>query len=239
MGATDIFEIRMSHPAMNALGSDLLAWLNARLDEAGERPILLTGSEGAFSAGLNLVEVAGLDRDGMEAFLDGFEAVIPRLYEHPAPMVACVNGHAIAGGCVLMQCADWRVVQANPRTRIGLNEVALGVCFPPRTLNLLCNRLGSGALHEALLGAGLYSPEDAVAHGLADAVSADAEADARTRLEAMAGHPRQAYSLTKATLRAGATDVSPVDEQRFREQELPMWSSDEMKQRVLAVLGKA
>lgn len=235
---SDVYELRLDRPAKNALGRETLTWLEGRLDEAGERPILMLGSDGAFSAGLNLVELSGFDGADMEAFLDLFERVVPRLYDHPAPVVACVNGHAIAGGCVLMQCADWRVVQAEPRLRIGLNEVALGVCFPPSTFNLLRNRLGPRALHDALLGAGLYSADEALALGLADAVVEDAEAAARARIEAMAAHPRRAYAITKGVLRAGATRVSDEDDRRYRVDELPIWTSDEVKQRVLAVLGK-
>ena len=132
-----MFEIRMEHPAKNALGSELVGWLGERLDEAEDRPILLTGTGDAFSAGLNLKEVATLGPGEMPNFLQGMDRLCERLFHHPAPTVACVNGHAIAGGCVLVQCCDHRVATANPRTKIGLNEVAIGVCFPTRILSLI------------------------------------------------------------------------------------------------------
>src|SRR4029078_8575182 len=61
--------IRMQHPAKNALGSDLMGWLDEEISRAGAAPILLTGTADAFSAGLALREVASLDAIGMEKFL--------------------------------------------------------------------------------------------------------------------------------------------------------------------------
>lgn len=230
-------EIRMAHPAKNALGSDLLGWLHAALDDADGRPILLTGTDDAFCAGLDLREVAALQGEAMIGFLRSMDDLAARLYDYPAPVVGALNGHAIAGGCVLAQCCDHRVVTSNPRTRIGLNEVALGVCFPPRILGLLRNRLGAREASTALLGAALDSPAKARELGLVDELADDPLAVARARLAQLAAHPREAYARTKAELRRGATDVSPEDERRFVEEELPIWTSDEVRERVLAVLG--
>ena len=82
------------------------------------------------------IKVAGLaaEADAMLEFLRALERTMAAWYVHPAPVVACLNGHAIAGGCVLALCADFRIAQASPKTKIGLNEVALGVEFPPHVL---------------------------------------------------------------------------------------------------------
>ena len=146
-------EIRMQHPAKNALSTELVTWLDAQLDAAGASPLLLTGTGDAFSAGLNLKEVASLeDPEAMCAFVRRMDELCERLYQHPAPVVVAINGHAIAGGCVLAQCADHRVATTSPRARIGLNEVALGVCFPPKILGLLRRRL-PGHQHVSIVAA--------------------------------------------------------------------------------------
>lgn len=233
-----MYAIRMQHPAKNALGNDLMGWLQSELDRAGSEPILLTGSADAFSAGLNLKEVASLDERGMEAFLLRIDALAKRLFLHPAPTVACVNGHAIAGGCVLMMCCDWRVAKREPKLKIGVNEVSIGACFPPAILGIMVNRLSAHARERVLLGAGLFDPDTALALGLIDEIADDAEAVALKRLETLSAHPRATYTVTKRALRAGAIDVSPADERRFREVEVPLWASREMKDRVAAVLGK-
>src|SRR5436190_21503186 len=127
-----MFEITMEGPAKNALGTAMMTFLLDQLREAAGRPVLLSGSGDAFSAGLSLKEVASLDAEGMLGFLGLLERCMSALYLYPGPTVALVNGHAIAGGCVLTLCCDYRISTSSPRTRIGLNEVALGVRFPPR-----------------------------------------------------------------------------------------------------------
>ena len=80
------------------------------------------------------------------------------LFEYPAPIVALVNGHAIAGGCVLALTADWRVAPAGSKARIGLNEVALGLHYPPRVLNLVKARVPPRWMEKVVLGAELATP---------------------------------------------------------------------------------
>ena len=64
-----MYTIAMNGPAKNALGTELMQWVRAELKQAGGQPVVLTGTADAFSAGLNLKELAGLDTEGMRAFL--------------------------------------------------------------------------------------------------------------------------------------------------------------------------
>lgn len=231
-------EIRMQHPGKNALGTDLIAWLDDQMRRAGDEPILLTGTADAFSAGLNLKEVLANDRDGMQRMLRALDALFRRIFLHPAPTVALVNGHAIAGGCILMLACDWRIVVDDPKVRIGVNEVAIGACFPPVALNILRARMPMHTVGRVMLGADLYSPNDALTMGLVDEVSTDAPVAALKRIQALAAHPRTTYAVTKQALRTAIVNVTPEDERRFREQEVPIWSSTEMKERIEAVLNR-
>lgn len=229
-------EIRMQHAAKNALGTDLMSWLEGELDKAGDQPLLLTGNADAFSAGLNLREVASLDGAAMERFLRRMDDLSARLFQHPAPTVAFVNGHAIAGGCVLTMCCDWRVAAMSAKTRIGVNEVAIGACFPPSILKIMIHRLRPDIREQVLLGAGLHDVERALALGLIDEIGD--EGVALTRLRALSAHPRPTYANTKAALRGHVTPWTGAEERRFREREVPLWSSPEMKARMMAVLEK-
>lgn len=230
--------IRMAHPGKNALSTELMTWLEAELARAGDQPILLTGSADAFCAGLDLREIAGLDRGAMERFLRQIDRIAARLFDHPAPVVAAVNGHAIAGGAVLMTCCDWRVATTNPRTRIGVNEVALGACYPPKILRILLHRISAQNRARLLLGAHLHAPADALAVGLVDELADDVDAAAAKRVAELSAHPRAAYAHTKALLRRGVTTLGADDERRFTETELPQWTSDVVRERVQAVLRR-
>ena len=225
----------LSGPGKNALSTALMQRLVADLDAAKGEPVLLMGDGDAFSAGLNLKEVSSLDVDGMATFLDALEALVKALYEHPAPVVAWVNGHAIAGGCIVALCADVRVMTAREGARIGLNEVALGLRFPPLTLEMLRARLTAPALQRVLLEAALYDAGDARALGLVDIVGE--EAIAHAMLAKLASHPRDVYAATKLLLRP-RLEIGEDARRAFREETVPYWASPERRASLLALLEK-
>jgi enoyl-CoA hydratase/carnithine racemase len=231
-------EIVLSAPGKNALSTELMTWLVKELEIAAGRPVLLTGSGDAFSAGLNLKEVTSLDRQGVERFLGRLEEMVDALYTYPGPTVACVNGHAIAGGCVLALACDLRVCAENPEIRVGLNETALGLRFPPKLFAMIRQRLPASSLERVVLGAGLYDPEAARALGLVDEVAGDAVSVARAHLARLASHPRETYARTKEALRAGVLDVSEAARRRYKEEVVPMWASEETRARLLAALKR-
>ncbi|MDB4931354.1 MAG: Enoyl-CoA hydratase, partial [Myxococcaceae bacterium] len=183
--AAAMIDIVIEGAGRNALGTPVLTALRDALRAAGDEPVLLRGAGGAFSAGLNLKELATLDEPAMERFLSLLEETFEALYLHPAPVVALVEGHAIAGGTVLALCCDWRVAAADERARLGLNEVALGLQFPPKTWAIVNARLPATTREQVLLGAGLHPPSEALRLGLLDEVTADAEARARAVLAAL------------------------------------------------------
>jgi len=233
-----MIDLTIDGPGKNALGTRVMTGLLERLEAAGGEPVLLTGAGDAFSAGLDLKEVAGLDVGGVEAFLGLLGRLTAALFDYPGPTVALVNGHAIAGGCVLALCCDHRVGIRGARARIGLNEVAIGLRFPGRLLRILHHQLPR--LDRVVLDAGLHGPEAAHGLGLLDELGADptaAEALARERLAALAAHPPEAYAAAKADLRRGVSAVDPAEEEAFLREVVPVWTSDAVKGRLRAILG--
>lgn len=228
----------MDHPGRNALGDDLIGWLEDSFDAAGAEPVLLTGTGTSFCAGLDLKQVARSDRAQLEIFLRRIDALALRIYLHPAPTVAWINGHAIAGGCVLALCCDQRIATRAERARLGLNEVALGACFPPAIRRIMAHRIPSAQLSEVMLGARLFDMAGAQARGLVDELVDDDGERARACLEALSNHPRDAYRITKLALREEAVRVTREDEARFVGPELDGWASDEIRARIAQVLGK-
>jgi enoyl-CoA hydratase len=234
-----MYELRLDGPAKNALGDAMMTRLFDGLREANGRPILFIGTAGAFSAGLNLREVAGLDAERAQRFLGRLEELMSAIFQYPGPTVACVNGHAIAGGCIIAMCCDWRVAQTGSPAKIGLNEVAIGLRFPPRILEICRRRISVHHLGEVLLGAKLYSAVDALRVGLVDEVAGHAEDAARAHLAALAAHPAEAYAMTKRDLR-GEVPRDLVDEASWRLKMLellPIWTDPALKERVAKVLS--
>ena len=91
--------------------------------------MILTGHGSVFSAGLDLKEIPRYDGAQQNRMLARLNKVIHRLYAMPIPVVAAVNGHAIAGGLVLALACDWRVA-AETGALFGLTEIRVGVPYP-------------------------------------------------------------------------------------------------------------
>jgi len=119
--------------------------------------------------------------------------------------VAAVNGHAIAGGCILACAADWRLMSRQPG-RIGIPELLVGVPFPVVPLEIMRFATHASQL-QALAYRGLtLAAADAVQYGLVDSVTdADRLLDEATAIaESVAALPAEAFTLTKAQLREPA-----------------------------------
>jgi enoyl-CoA hydratase len=233
-------EIVMDGPGKNALGTTMMRFVLDGLRSAGGAPVLLTGAGDAFSAGLNLNEVAALDGATAESFLRLLERCMSALYLYPGPIVAAVNGHAIAGGCILALCCDHRVATASPKTKIGMNEVPLGLRFPPRTLAIVRARVPRQLRDRVVLGGHLFAPSEAVAVGLVDELADDPVKVARARLGKLAESPAPAYAHAKADLRGNADQALASDDtlDRWLGESLAAWTSSELKSKIAAVLHR-
>ena len=235
---SDESRLVISAPGRNALSTDLMERLLAGLRAAAGRPLLVVGADGAFSAGLNLKEVAGLDEAGMRRFLLLLDDLVEALYEYPGPTVACVDGHAIAGGCVLALCCDWRVAADRAALRIGLNEVALGLEFPPRILALVRDRVPRRHIERVVLEAGLHDPRTARELGLIDEVAGDPLAAGEAALARLAASPAATYAATKQALRAGVLAIDDARRRHFEQHVVPACCAPETKARIGAALRR-
>src|SRR6266550_6858684 len=128
----DIAVLKMGHGKVNALDIELCGHITSRLEELGTSSapaVVLTGQAGIFSAGVDLIRAL----EGGGTYLRDFLPVLRKLFDvvffFPKPVVAAINGHAIAGGCVLACCADRRLM-ARDAGRIGITELLVGVPFP-------------------------------------------------------------------------------------------------------------
>lgn len=231
--------IEMNGPGKNALGSDMFDFLQTSLAAADGAPVLLTGHGDAFSAGLNLREVAGFETPAqMEAFLRRLDDTCEALFDYPGPTVAHINGHAIAGGCILALCCDVRIGTPNPKTRVGLNEVPLGLAFPPKIMAIVKHRLDPRYVREVVLGGALASTERALTWGVLDAVSDDAIGVAHAEATRLARHSSVAYAASKAEIQWGVTSVDEAASSRFYRDLMPMWLSEDVKRQLRAALGR-
>lgn len=213
----------------NTMSTAMLTEVERALDAAGDAPLLVTGAGAgsAFSAGLDLDALATLDADGVGELLRAMERVTHRLFLHPAPTVAFVNGHAIAGGCLVAQCCDVRIGVRDPKLRVGMTGVAIGLTYPPFVLDVFGTRLSPPNVEKVLLSAARFDVDEALALGLLDEVrDADgAKARAESVLAERAALPRASYAATKLAIRKPRIDASAPDRARFLAEVIPRWAA--------------
>jgi len=236
--------VTLAHPPMNAMDAPLLEKLASRFEGLAADPTIraaVIAAEGpAFSAGLNLKTVPDLDRPEQRRLIEALNASFGTLYGWPKPLVAAVNGHAIAGGLILALCADWRVVADVPM-QISLAEVRVGVTYPVAPLQIARAELApSAARRLILLGETI---DAATAERLAimdERVSSDALlARAIVQAERHAGLPPQAFATTKRELRAAELERIGAARAGQGEPRLASWLREEMRRASAAMLRGA
>jgi enoyl-CoA hydratase len=132
--------IGFRHGKVNTLDLEFLQAITAAVrDAADERAVVLTGVGRAFSAGVDLRRIADGGAAYVAEFLRALSETFAAIFGHPRPIVAAVNGHAIAGGCVIAAACDVRLMSEGT---IGLAELAVGVPFPTSALEIMRHAVG-------------------------------------------------------------------------------------------------
>lgn len=234
--------VRMEREHGNAINDALVEGLVAVLAEAESDPeirgVLLTAGGKIFSPGLDLQELAVLDREAMERFMRHFSAAVLTLYTFPKPVVAALHGHTLAGGCVLALCADWRVLGRGAVT--GLNEVKVGVPLPFGVALIVRDAVPKNKLTEiALLGRN-YTDEAALGAGLADELAdvASVEAVSRERLEEFVAKDASAFAVTKRYLRSPVVERIRANNRLLIPEWIDGWFSPGTKSRIAAIVAQ-
>ena len=232
--------LRLESGKVNAIGPDFVARLNQLIDGlADANAAVITGLGSVFSAGLDLPALIDLDRADMHRFMEQFNALMLRIFELPIPLVAAVNGHAIAGGCVLALQADLRLA-ADRDARIGLNEAQLGIGLPAVVLETLRCQVPASSLAPIALEGRLFSPREALQLGLVHEVVPEAELQEKAlqRAQALAQLPSAGVRQIKAALRRPVAEairaVSAAESQRWVES----WLDPASQTRLRAAVAK-
>ena len=170
--------------------------------------VVLTGREGFFSAGVDLKVAPTLDADGQRAMVEGINAIFAGWYGFPRPVVAAVNGHAIAGGLILALCADYRV--GSSEAKYGVTEVKAGVGYPAVAMAVVRAELHAPAARRLVLGADLVEAKEALEAGALDEVAEPDQVLHRATevARSLSLLPSEAYARTKAQLRGPVLEAA-------------------------------
>lgn len=190
----------------NVLTTDVFNGYFAALDaaECDETvgAVVIAGREGFFSAGMDLKWMQRIDREQLGTIGPDIARLVHRIFIFPKPVIAAVEGHAVAGGAVILLACD-RSVGATGNYKIGLNEVTLGIPFGGFALQLARAHLVPSAFGAGLLHGTLYDPRHAYEVGYLDELAEPGAV--RERAAELAAEAAKltsfAYTMTKQGIR--------------------------------------
>jgi enoyl-CoA hydratase len=206
----NIAVLTLAHGKANALDIELCGALVTHfktLRTSGTDAVVVTGTGRMFSAGVDLVRLSEGGAPYVRRFLPALHRLYDTVFNHPKPVVAAVNGHAIAGGCVLACCADRRIA-ARDGGRIGVTELLVGVPFPALAFEIM--RFATAPQHfaDGVLSGATFAPDAALARGLVDEVAEPSGLLDRAvaAAQALAALAPPAFAATKRQIRLPVTE---------------------------------
>ena len=234
--------LTLAHGKASVFDVELCEALIERFAECGDawcKAVVVTGRGSIFSAGVDLLRVVNEGAPYLARFLPKLSDVFERIFAFPKPVVAAVNGHAIAGGCILACAADRRFV-ARGGGRIGLPELLVGVAFPPVPLEIVRFSVNPRFAPDLMFNGATLTADEAVEAGLAD-VAVDPAAlldEAIAAAEALASRPSTAFAITKQQLRAPALERMREGRRQLDGRIQALWSSPETLQAIRSYIDR-
>lgn len=222
-------ELRLNRPLVNALTAELLTTLRQGIEGAardGARALILSGSPGRFSGGLDVPLLLGMDRPAIAVLWRELYGLIRALACSPIPIAAAMTGHAPAGGTVMALFCDWRVM-AQEDYKLGLNEVQVGIPLPPVLLGALRRVVGIRQAERLAVSGMLISPQEALRIGLVDELATMPDVIQRSLdwCQRMIALPQEAMLATRREARADVVKLFEVDLQPEIECAIEHWWS--------------
>jgi enoyl-CoA hydratase/carnithine racemase len=204
----DVAVLQMANGKANAMSLEFCDSFAQHVEEfraSNATALVITGQGRIFSAGVDLLRLSAGGAAYAREFLPALNAMFMSVFACDKPTVAAINGHAIAGGCVLA-CATDKRLMVRDGGRIGATELLVGVPFPMLAMEILRRAIAAHRLEAAILAGATYTPEEAAALGFVDeVVSEDLLLDrAVAAAEVLAAVSPAAFALTKRQTRAPA-----------------------------------
>lgn len=236
--------IKLNRAVTNALNLALIIKLSNIFNKLREDPevlsiILTSSNDKFFSIGFDIPELFDLSEQDFKTFYHSFNQMCLNLYTFPKPIIAAINGHAIAGGCILALCCDYRFI-ADGRKLMGLNEIKLGLPVPYPGDCILQQIVGTRIARDIMDYGEFFEPEKLIQMGMVDKVLPQdqllTQAIEEARLLGSFSHP--AFSMIKQNrveiVEARILRNLDQKEQYFVE----CWYADETRERLKEAMKK-
>src|ERR1700704_4338854 len=170
----EIAKITLNRPdKRNAISTQMIAELQTALDtieKSHSRVVVVTGAGKAFCAGMDLEMLAAITKQSPTENQEDSRRIakmLRRIWSFPRPLIAAVNGHALAGGCGIATLCDFTL--AVPEAKFGYTEVKIG--FLPAIVSVFLTRqIGDKRARDLLLTGRLVEAAEAKELGLVNEI---------------------------------------------------------------------
>jgi len=236
----EIATVTLSRGKVNALNEPMVEEITKSFEDLAidneVRSIIFTGSGKFFSFGFDVPEFLSYPKNDFIKYLEKFTNLYTYVFHFPKPIVAALNGHTIAGGCMLATACDYRLMVTG-KAKISLNEITFGSPVLAGSVEMLRYCVGSRNAQSILYSGAMYSAEEAFQLRLVDQVSSedDLTEDARKVAQELAQKDSSAFRSIKHLLRKPAAEQMIKREKHAILEFVDVWYSEQTWENLKAI----
>jgi Delta3-Delta2-enoyl-CoA isomerase len=226
-----IAEVALKRGKVNAVNEPMVKEIVGCFENLARDPavtaVILTSKGPFFSFGFDIPEFLGYGKDAFLQYLTAFADLYTWLFTYPKPVVAALNGHTIAAGCMLALACDWRIMVAG-KARISLNEITFGSSLFAGSVRMLKFATGEKNAQTIAYDGAMYSAEEALRLELIDQISSDEKLsdDAWQVATRFASKDSAAFESIKQLLRRPVADEMKAGERLSLAEFADIWYSE-------------
>jgi enoyl-CoA hydratase/carnithine racemase len=228
----------------NALNANMIHLIDDEIDKLGKMQdihgVILTSSNSKFySIGLDIPELFPLSQKEFTEFFQNFSQLCVKILSYPKPVITTINGHAIAGGCILALACDYRYAKKD-NFKMGLNEIKLGVPVPYIAECILKDLIGIHKTRYVCETGDFFLPEQLLTLGLIDEIFAeeDLTEHAITKINQIANNSLDAFSKIKEIRNEQILERFNKNYHRTTQEFVDLWYSPITRVRLQEAIAK-
>ena len=233
----NIATVVMSRGKVNALTEEVVDELRGSFQglssDPNARAVILTGSGKFFSFGFDIPHFMGHSREGFTRYLTKFADLYTDLFIFPKPVIAALNGHTVAGGCMIATACDYRIMVTG-KAKISLNEITFGSSVFAGSVEMLKACVGHRNAETILCSGFMYSAEQALELGLIHRIASEQDLlqAAQRVAEDFADRDSRAFQSIKHLLRKPIAVEMKKKEKESILEFVDIWYSSETRAQI-------
>lgn len=227
----NIATIQLQRGKVNAINEALITELDNCLSDLETNPeihsIILTGAGKFFSFGFDIPEFLGFSPEEFTRVLVKFTGLYTRIFLFPKPVIAALNGHTMAGGCMLASACDWKIMVPG-KSKIALNEINFGSSVFAGATEMLAYSTGWKNTEKILYSGSLFSAEEALELKMIDQIASEENLfdEAEKKAQELGEKDPTAFNSIKKLLRKPVADKMQKREEESIREVVEIWYSE-------------